>query len=93
MKIEYAQYGNGRVAVILNCDDGEPFAKLSVNMSDDSDVRESEFAMKDYSENERIAAKVKRLGLFEDTGRTVSNGFVRVPVYRIPSPPPTEFKG
>lgn len=85
--IEYAKYGNGRVAVLI-VEAGEPYCTLSTNVPNEP-LEDREFVLKDYSENARIAAQVKRLGIFEYTGKTARMG---CSVYRVPENAPTSFK-
>lgn len=89
----YTKYVNGdRLAVQLREEDGMPFATLSANI-DGADVRAGEFVMKDWSENAPIAAAVRGLGVFEDTGRTVAMPFGGwAKVYRAPETPPAPFE-
>lgn len=66
-----ASYGGGELAVILQCEDGEPLATLSVNMyrpdcsQSSQDLPADCFYMKSWSENEEIAMDAASSGLFK----------------------------
>lgn len=74
------KYQNGRVAVQVCCEDGDDFLTLSVNMPD-IPLKDNEFIVKTYSENEPYIETLFETGLFEYTGRCV--GFTNSPVWRI----------
>lgn len=88
-----ATYGGakGPLAVILQCEDGEPLATLSVNMyrpdcsQDSEDLPADCFYVKQWSENEVIAAEALESGLFveRDDLPKASSGFVFAPVWQI----------
>lgn len=91
--VQRATYGgsDGPVAVILQCEDGEPLATLSVNMykpecsHDSSDLPADCFYVKAWSENEAIADEALRSGLFAirtDLG-CARSGFITAPVWQI----------
>ena len=62
---------DGRLAVELVHEDGEPVATLSVNMPESAHLLgEGEFFAKTWSENEEIAEDALASGIFRDTGRT-----------------------
>jgi hypothetical protein len=87
----YTRYASGNgLAIQLTCEDGEPFATLSVNMPGEP-LGEDEFFLKDWSENEEVAAAVRELGVFEPLGRFASSGYVVVQAYRAPKTPPPPF--
>jgi hypothetical protein len=58
-------YADGALAVVLESDDdGEPLAKLSVNLSDSLDLPLDCFYVKDWSENMQLATEALKSGLF-----------------------------
>lgn len=89
LQVEFNQYRNGALAVILNEaegeDAGEEFCVVSVNMPDASDLLPADaFYLKDWSENEPVAAELKRLGLIAPAAGIppASSGFVQAHAYR-----------
>jgi hypothetical protein len=73
---------NSRLAIQATCDDGEPFGVLTVNLPDQN-LGEREIFVKTWSENEEFSKQVMKTGLFIDTGRRVSTGFVEAQVWKI----------
>lgn len=51
-----------------------------------AEVAQDEFNVKNWSENEGIEASMMATGLFEDTGRVTTSGFVTSPIWRIIDP-------
>jgi hypothetical protein len=84
-------YPGGAAAVLLLCEDGEPLAKLSVNMyrpvcsHDSRDLPPGCFYMKDWAENAEIAVEAVESGLFKarDDLPSAASGFVWADVYEI----------
>lgn len=82
---------DGPVAVVLTTDDGEPLATLSVNMYTPECSRSSRdlpadcFYVKQWSENEKLAADALKSGLFieRDDLPHAESGFVSAPVWQI----------
>ena len=74
------RYGN-RIALDLRSMDGEPIARLTVNIPEAS-LEKGEFFVKAWSENERIAEDCLKSGLFWDTGKRVQTGWVEAQVWR-----------
>jgi hypothetical protein len=87
----YTRYGNGRLAVQLFTDEGEPFATLSTNIPDVG-LGANQFFMKDWSENAPVAAAVRGLGVFRDVGHRVATGYVTAWAYEAPETPPEPFE-
>ena len=81
LTIESTHYGNGRLAVLLVTDDGSEWGRVSVNVVE-ARLSEGEFVL---SHNCRgIEKQLLASGAFEDTGRTVSYGFVSdQPIWRL----------
>jgi hypothetical protein len=66
---------NGAQAIIMESEvDGAPYAKLSTNV--DEAPADGCFWLKDWSENEPIAAALLAQGVIELTGRTFDLGHV-----------------
>ena len=68
---------NGALAVELVDQDGEPIAMLSANFPESAHVLgKNEFFAKTWEENEEIAEDALASGIFRDTGRRSSYGFL-----------------
>lgn len=88
-----ATYGKagGPLAILLECEDGEPLTTLSVNMykpdcsHDSIDLPSNCFYVKQWSENESIAAEAFNGGLFELRSYlpVARSGFVTAPVWQL----------
>jgi hypothetical protein len=78
MSVVGGRYSNGRGAVQVLLDGGEPYAALSVNLPDHEIPDDAFFAKKgsDHADTEQIRAAVLGLGIFESTGEHVSAGYV-----------------
>lgn len=87
----YTQYGNGRLAIQLFTDEGEPYATLSTNIPEVG-LGKNQFFMKDWSENAPVAAAACALGVFRDCGHSVVTGFVQARAYEAPETPPAPFE-
>ena len=75
---------NNATAIFIQDENGQPFAKLSVNVEGITEnLLPGEFVCKDYSENEYIAEAIFETELFEDTGKKVAFGHVKCPVWKI----------
>lgn len=62
----------------------EPFLTLSTNiLSVGTGLAPDELCVKVWSENEPFIEDIFNAGWFENTGRTVSSGFVSAPVWRL----------
>lgn len=68
-------YDGERIALQIVDVEEQPFAMLTVNIPEIR-LREGEFLVKTWSENEDIAQCVLDLGIFEDTGKRFKTGFV-----------------
>jgi hypothetical protein len=82
------EYSNGRLAVEIVDERGEPYGTLSANIVDQPDPGEiagnqHAFYVKNWSENEPLAEAAWRSGLFEDTGLTRPSRFVEAPIWTI----------
>lgn len=88
-----ATYGraDGPLAVLLQLEDGEPLATLSVNMyrpecsHDSADLPADCFYVKQWSENEELSSEAFATGLFvlRDDLPGARSGFVSAPVWQI----------
>ena len=89
----YTKYqNNDRLAVQILEEDGTPFATLSTNIPEGW-LGEGMFFMKDWSENARIAARVRELGVFEEyTDAIINTGHVEAKAYKAPETPPEPFE-
>lgn len=77
-------YGNGRVAIqAIYGNYGEPFGMLTINCPE-IELQEDEIIVKNYGENEHWVPQVLEnlKQHFEPTGKTVSGGYVEVPIYK-----------
>lgn len=72
----------GGLAVELQCEDGERFAVLSVNIPGNTLPR-NHFWAKTWSENEAIRQPALDSGLFVDTGERTETGFAAAELWRI----------
>lgn len=80
--VKLLHYWNGRLAVELQCEDGEMFAVLSVNISDQP-IPDGHFWAKTWSENEPLRGPALASGLFVDTGERCATGFTFAELWRI----------
>ena len=84
LELEYKEYNNGNLAVLVFDSDGLPYARLSVNT--DYQMEENEFVLNHDLYNEMfmpLIAKLYEKGLIEFTGKKVSYGFCKdIPVYK-----------
>lgn len=80
ISIREEKYQNGRIALILMCENG-PYAKLTCNLPNE-ELAPNEFFVKTYSENTEVAVSALKSGLFEDTGRRAKSGYVDIHVWR-----------
>lgn len=86
-------YHNGRPALRMVADDGEPVAVLTVNIDNDdgSPLGFDEVAIKDYAENLGAAKTLIDGGIVERVAdRIIKVGFVEVPVHKL-TPAGLEF--
>jgi hypothetical protein len=80
--VELLEYPNGRTALQLNAEDGEPVATATVNVPH-YPLGKGEVLIKDYAENEGILASLSDAGIIEPTGETVRLGFAKAHVCRL----------
>lgn len=82
-RFELKEYPNKRLALqVVTTKYGEPMGMLSVNLPDVA-IPDGCIAVKNYSENEAMAAAAYETGVFEETGVKAQTGFVSVPIWKI----------
>jgi hypothetical protein len=86
LDIFLTKYANNKhPAVIINDNDGQGYATLSVNLP--SNLEEGEIHIKTWSENAEIAnAVLVQTDLFEDTGKRVPTGHCQAEVWKMRYP-------
>lgn len=77
LTITEAEYSNGRTAILLNCDNGEPFCKLTVNLYDEPDVKENQFFIKNNGPEFDVAKFMEEEGLIKRTNRIAPSVYVK----------------
>lgn len=78
--------GNDRLALrYVDTAEGSPYAQLTVNIPG-ADLKEGEFVVKTWEDNEELARLALQSGIFEDTGRRVQEGFVPAQIWRFKDP-------
>lgn len=84
-RFEVSHYVNtGRLAIVVmgGGDFPEPFGNLTVNIPE-AELEPGEICVRDWAENEMLAAVALETGLFEDTGKRVPTGYVTAPIWRV----------
>jgi hypothetical protein len=77
-------YSSGNVAITAECEDGEPWTVLTVNLPESAQLdARGEFAVKTWSENEPMREPALASGLFVDTGRRIPAGFTEAEIWRL----------
>jgi hypothetical protein len=74
-------YADGSPAILATDATGAPYATLTVNTG--RPLAPRHVAIKNWSENESVAASALASGLFEPSGIEIPTGFVKAPVWRI----------
>ncbi len=80
--VSLLQYPNGRTAIQLYAEDGEPIATATVNVPN-YPLGEGEVLIKDYAENAGILASLSNAGIIEPTGKTIPVGHAQTHVCRL----------
>lgn len=76
-------YSNGRLAIqSFSKELGEPYAVLTVNIPE-YELQDGEIIVKTWNENENFSKAVFKTGLFINTGKKVSTGFVEAEVWEL----------
>jgi len=85
IKTDHYTDGN-RLSIELVCAEGEdkgmPYCRLTVNIPK-AILLPGEIIIKSWEENEYAAAEAKASGLFRDTGKRVSTGYVKAEIWEI----------
>lgn len=81
LRILQTAYREGATALHLVAADGEPWGTLTVNMPG-TELAADELLVKTWGENEAMREPALHTGLFVDTGRRVTSGFVEAEVWR-----------
>lgn len=76
-------YRDGTPAIQIFCEDGEPFATLTVSVDHRLLLKPGQFIVKTWSENEPIAKALLAAGAFKDTGERIPTGFVEAQVWEL----------
>jgi hypothetical protein len=80
---QVGHYRNGRIAVeLIDAETSEPFATLTINIPE-ATASDNEIIVKTWTENEQVAKAAYDSGLFLDTGKRISSGFVQAQVWKI----------
>lgn len=76
--VEFAKYGNGETAIIINGAEGERLAVATVNMEGSlaKAPGPKHVWLKGWSENEGIPEALEKAGILKRTGETFPAGYV-----------------
>lgn len=85
VEVHTVAYHDGNLGVQLCLPDGEPLARLSVNLPESGDLPPNCFYVKNWSENERIALEAHESGLFRQRPDIppASSGYVMADAWEI----------
>ncbi len=73
--VTFGQYSNGRTAIRLLCNDGEPMATATVNLPE-VPIKDNEVIIKYHSENEGILSALFRAGIIDMPKQVLPNGAI-----------------
>ena len=79
-------YQDNTPAIQIYCEDGSPFATLTVCILDKRGLGilpPNHFIVKTWSENAPVAHALLEQGIFEDTGIRIPTGFVEAEVWKL----------
>jgi hypothetical protein len=86
VKIHQSKYiGGGRLALVGLREDGDLYARLTVNLPNEP-LDKGEFFVKTWSGNEQFARDAMATGKFINTGRKVPTGFVMAEIWKLADP-------
>jgi hypothetical protein len=85
--VQFQQYGNGRLAIVLVGRGGEQAAVATVN-APDVPLLPNQLLIKDYSENEGMLAALEKAGIVKAMGIYVRSGYVSMPICELLVEPP-----
>ena len=74
VNIKLSMYNDGSLAIIFRALDGEPMAKATVRVG--TPARPGHVWLKDWGENDGIAAELERLGIVQRTNEVYVTGHV-----------------
>lgn len=85
VEIVLGKYSDGKataIQLITVSDYPEPFATLTCHIPG-VELADDEVMIKTWSENKLVAKAALESGLFEDTGKRISTGFVLAEIWRV----------
>lgn len=82
LNVNMLKYGNGRPAIELVTQDGEPFCVATVNIPCVA-LEKDEVIIKNYSENVGVLPALIEAGVIENTGKTAQTGFVTCAICKL----------
>jgi hypothetical protein len=80
--MELHHFNNGRIALLLVDDYGEPYTKININIPE-MPLDDDEIVVKNYGENKGILEQLIAQGIVTDTGKRVQTGYVKSPVCKL----------
>lgn len=78
-KLHKEKYVNGRLAITIECEDGEPFATLTVNLPDEPETKANQ-AYVDTNNCPWAMEFIAKNGLGRDTGAVGFSGYCQYPL-------------
>lgn len=86
-QLQFSRYANGRLAIQLHDDRGEPFATATINVPT-MPLAEDQVLIKDYGENEGLLMALEEAGVVRTTGVRCRLGYVQADVCHLLIPAP-----
>lgn len=86
-RLQFSRYANGRLAIQLHDDSGEPFATATINVPT-MPLAEDQVLIKDYGENEGLLTALEEAGVVRTTGVRCRLGYVQADVCHLLIPAP-----
>ncbi len=86
-RLQFSRYANGRLAIQLHDDRGEPFATATINVPT-MPLAEDQVLIKDYGENEGLLMALEEAGVVRTTGVRCRLGYVQADVCHLLIPAP-----
>ena len=86
-RLQFSRYANGRLAIQLHNDRGEPFATATINVPT-MPLAEDQVLIKDYGENEGLLMALEEAGVVRTTGVRCRLGYVQADVCHLLIPAP-----
>lgn len=81
--IQKEMYATNKALALIACDEYEPFAYLSVNLSESDSLPKNQCYFKNYSENEGLLEQLEEQGIVKRLGPMVQTDFVMVPLVEV----------